>query len=125
MSGDGFLVVWHDVTAERDLLDQRERQLYVDPLTGIGNRRAAEQALHLVARWGGEEFLAVLPVWLRGAKLFCERARAAIAELPTRVPLTISAGVAEMAAAEAPMATVARADERLYCAKAEGRNRVC
>ncbi len=42
---NGILVTWHDVTAERDLLREREQLLLVDALTGIPNRRAAENAL--------------------------------------------------------------------------------
>jgi len=45
--GEGFLVTWHDVTAERDLLRERERLLLVDALTGVPNRRALETALHV------------------------------------------------------------------------------
>jgi diguanylate cyclase (GGDEF)-like protein len=41
----GILVTWHDVTAERDLLREREQLLLVDVLTGIPNRRAGETAL--------------------------------------------------------------------------------
>jgi len=47
--GDGFLITWHDVTAERDLLRERERLLLVDALTGVPNRRALETALHVEA----------------------------------------------------------------------------
>lgn len=44
-AGDCFLVTWHDVTNETDLLDERERRLLVDALTGIANRVAAQKAL--------------------------------------------------------------------------------
>jgi len=47
--GEGYLVTWHDVTAERDLLRERERLLLVDGLTGVPNRRALETALHVEA----------------------------------------------------------------------------
>src|SRR3569623_2724449 len=47
--GDGYLVTWHDVTAERELLRERERLRLVDALTGIPNRRALETALHVEA----------------------------------------------------------------------------
>src|SRR4029079_9286753 len=42
-----YLVVWHDVTAEKDLIAEREREAMTDALTGISSRRAAEAALGL------------------------------------------------------------------------------
>ena len=46
-SDDRRLAIWHDVTSEKALLAERDRQLYVDALTGIPNRRAAERALEV------------------------------------------------------------------------------
>jgi diguanylate cyclase (GGDEF)-like protein len=47
VEGTGYLVRWHDVTAERDLLKEREHELLVDGLTGIPNRRAVETVLRV------------------------------------------------------------------------------
>ncbi|MET0391151.1 MAG: diguanylate cyclase [Polyangiales bacterium] len=77
----------------------------------------------LVARWGGEEFLGVLRGTLDGARVFAERARAAVAGLTTGVgQVTVSAGVAQGVAGSDPFNA---ADEKLYEAKRSGRNRVC
>jgi diguanylate cyclase (GGDEF)-like protein/PAS domain S-box-containing protein len=79
-----------------------------------------------VARWGGEEFLAILPGSLVGARVFCDRTRIAIQNLvcPEAHRITASAGIAEVAPGEDPADAIARADRLLYAAKRTGRNRV-
>jgi len=80
----------------------------------------------LVCRWGGEEFLVLLPdTPPEGAQLVANRLRQAIAELrdlPTTV--TVSIGIAACTQDETPFDLVARADEALYRAKNGGRDRV-
>jgi diguanylate cyclase (GGDEF)-like protein len=81
-------------------------------------------------RYGGEEFLLVLPdASLDGACRMLDRLRAIIAGLDWSafspgMRVTISAGVATLRADENPDAFLARADRALYTAKAEGRNRI-
>ena len=79
-----------------------------------------------VARWGGEEFLAVLDVSLEGARIFCDRARRAVEKLRCAPVdrITISVGIAEVAVGESLLDALERADRRLYEAKKTGRNRV-
>ena len=83
-----------------------------------------------VGRYGGEEFLLVLPnCELPEAALVAERVRSAIAAAPISVgtiglPLTVSLGVA--CTSGTPVAAdilLQQADEALYHAKAMGRNR--
>ena len=83
-----------------------------------------------VYRYGGEEFLVLLPEQtLESAALAAERLRVAVEELAVPHPaggvVTISAGVAGPAeGAEPAEELVGRADAALYVAKAAGRNRV-
>ncbi|MGZ3427197.1 MAG: GGDEF domain-containing protein, partial [Polyangia bacterium] len=86
----------------------------------------------VLTRYGGEEFCILLPgVGRAGARVVGERIRAAI-EASTffvgAVPLkvTSSVGVAELPndAAATLSSLVARADQALYIAKRDGRNRV-
>jgi diguanylate cyclase (GGDEF)-like protein len=83
----------------------------------------------VIARLGGEEFIAVLPATLADAAAAAERVRAALAAEVVacdgaRIAATVSVGVA-CASPSAPLdALIARADETLYRAKTNGRNRV-
>ncbi len=87
--------------------------------------------IDIVSRWGGEEFLAILPeTGVEEAIRIAERIRQSIAAAPATydgriVRTTISAGVASIHGAESPSRLLQRADEALYTAKATGRNRVC
>jgi diguanylate cyclase (GGDEF)-like protein len=84
------------------------------------------------ARWGGEEFVLLMPVTtpVESASLAVERIRAAVAAhdwsgtsvLPAGLRVTVSAGVATGEPGESAEALVARADEALYQAKGAGRN---
>jgi diguanylate cyclase (GGDEF)-like protein len=81
-------------------------------------------------RYGGEEFLLVLPETPGDAAArILDRLRAIIADLDWSafspgMRVTISAGVATLRRDESPDTFLARADSALYAAKARGRNRV-
>jgi len=85
----------------------------------------------LVGRWGGEEFVLVLPhLDVVGARVAGERVRRRIAELAIPLPdgdtarLTVSVGGAVARGDESFERLLQRADRALYAAKATGRNRV-
>ncbi len=84
----------------------------------------------VLARWGGEEFLALMPASpLDAARATAERIRAAVAQAPLSVgpapiTLTLSFGVAQVHGPDDLQAAIARADQALYAAKHAGRNRV-
>ena len=92
--------------------------------------RACVRDGDMVARLGGEEFGIVLSASGREqACMVCDRIRTALAASPVRagdavIAVTASAGVAEMAAGQAPGAALDAADAALYRAKMEGRDRL-
>jgi diguanylate cyclase (GGDEF)-like protein len=83
-----------------------------------------------LARWGGEEFLLLLPDTVRtDACAVLERMRTQVAALtPPGValerPLTFSAGLCAQRGGEAFAESINRADKALYEAKSSGRDRV-
>ena len=161
----------------RQQLDQVRAAAYLDVLTGLPNRRYAEQELenmvragrgfsmvmldidhfkqvndtyghqagdlvlretgrvvskHLhgqqfMARWGGEEFVLVLPgLHKQGGKALAETARQDLYQhvFDQVGGLTASFGVAEWATGDELSAVMRRADAALYGAKRQGRNGV-
>ena len=79
----------------------------------------------LLARWGGDEFIVVLPKSpLEKAKALAESIRHKIAQLPAvgDFKVTLSLGVVERRKGELPAALMARADQALYRSKAAGKD---
>jgi diguanylate cyclase (GGDEF)-like protein len=76
-----------------------------------------------VARFGGEEFAAVLPgMSLADAERQCQYMREAVANLSQGLPVTVSIGLTEFALGDSISDVYTRADEALYAAKRSGRN---
>lgn len=82
------------------------------------------------ARYGGEEFAIIMPETPAGrARIFAEKIRAMVEASSfqyedRRIPVTVSIGLAEMKEQRDPAGFVRTADEQLYRAKRNGRNRV-
>ncbi len=91
--------------------------------------KAELRALDHSARWGGEEFLVLMPhVEGDQALVALERIRQKLSELPMSehesLRVTLSAGLAVWQAGESLEQVIERADAALYQAKNAGRNRV-
>jgi diguanylate cyclase (GGDEF)-like protein len=89
----------------------------------------------VVARFGGEEFVIILPnTHLETAHRIMDNLRSLVEKTiatESGSPMTISVGVMEAALmgqeelADVQRQIIQKADEHLYCAKRSGRNRVC
>ena len=86
----------------------------------------------ILCRYGGEEFLAILPSTdLKGAIQAAEKLREAVEAQPcvfngTTIPVTMSLGLTQIKiGTESGDEAISRADMALYEAKKTGRNRVC
>jgi diguanylate cyclase (GGDEF)-like protein len=177
------------LTADNQWLQDRAESLakaaYLDPLTGLGNRRFIDEHLpklharclargqpmavafldadhfkqvndrfshavgdavlktlgsqlqthcrgeDLCARFGGEEFIiALADADLSAAEVACERLRAAVERwdwpsIASELRVTVSIGVALITEVATLPELIVLADQRVYSAKAAGRNRVC
>lgn len=94
--------------------------------------QAALRATDVLARWGGEEFLVLLPdTAMPPALAGMERLRQQTAALHIdvgggqQVSVTVSIGLTGHHRGDTLAQTLERADRLLYRAKAEGRNRTC
>lgn len=134
-SGHLLSILFIDIDHFKAYNDHYGHQLGDQALIAVG--RAITSQIHrpadLVARYGGEEFVVVLPdTALDSAALLAERIGATVAALAMphvcsdhRV-VTVSIGVAgqELGRWDDPTALLKAADDALYRAKADGRNRV-
>ena len=90
----------------------------------------AERGFNLLARIGGEEFAIIFPgADLAEAERLCGDIRKAIASTPLVIngetlPLTVSIGVAALAPDAMLETCLGQADEALFVAKQDGRDRV-
>ncbi len=92
--------------------------------------RRYSRELDIVGRWGGEEFMVILPKTDRdGAYRFAQKLREVVEKSKflyrgRRIPVTVSGGVADRASYPDVESMLKAADEKLYLAKEGGRNRV-
>src|SRR5690554_3114927 len=101
-------------------------------LTEIGRLIPAQLRVQdIAARWGGEEFLVILPdTKIESALASAERIRVALRSNDWKqatgesIDVTISVGVSEVCANDDLASVISRADRALYRGKAGGRNRV-
>ncbi len=126
--GGTFSLVMFDIDHFKRVNDTFGHELGDDVLRMLAgivdtHKRRVDQ----VARWGGEEFLWLLPqTSLDGAVQAAEKLRhtVASASFPTGQTLTISLGVTTFRAGNTMRDVVHAADNALYAAKQQGRNRV-
>jgi len=88
------------------------------------------RASDVLGRWGGDEFLAILPysskLVLANAAERCRTivARSTVPVKDVQIQVTISVGAAIVGREDSPESLLERADQHLYLSKQSGRNRV-
>ena len=126
-----FSIAMLDVDHFKSINDQYGHELGDSALTEIARVLDAEiREQDLCGRWGGEEFLILMPeTRADAATQVLERVRGAIQRLAIRaqtdsVSITISAGIAEHQPGESYSETINQADHALLVAKRGGRNQL-
>jgi diguanylate cyclase (GGDEF)-like protein len=109
-------------------LNDREGHLFGDRvLAAVGSILSSEvRETDVLARWGGEEFVLLMPeTGIGEARTAAERLRAALAAVGERLGrgISMSFGVAERLSRESADDLLRRADNALRRAKREGRDR--
>ena len=122
-------VVFGDIDRFKGINDVYGHEAGDAVLAGAAARiREKLRAADALVRWGGEEFVIVLPqTSAADAVVVIERIRAAgLGPRPDGTPVTVSWGIAERGAdgCESIEALVNLADGRMYRAKQEGRDRL-
>ena len=141
-TGRGFSLCLMDIDHFKDVNDSHGHLIGDEILREFAERVMANlRALDYIGRdgtdtsenfgrYGGEEFLLVLPETdPAGARICAERIRQAVAETVFKteagtLSITVSFGITEFRNGEDIRDTLARADQALYRAKLAGRNRV-
>ena len=123
-SGRSVAVAMFDIDHFKRINDTYGHQAGDEVLKRVAADAGGElRSADTIGRFGGEEFVIVLPdATAAVAMMVAERVRAAIEAGGTNPRVTISVGVAELATGEQCESLLNRADQALYVAKREGRN---
>ncbi len=130
-AGTPSAVILCDIDRFKEINDQHGHDIGDQVVLLIAKILAGNtRELDTVIRWGGDEFLIVVPqIGTDALREMAERLRVCITETslpdpdgPAVLP-SLSIGIAEMAANESLESWIKRADEALYLAKLAGRNR--
>ena len=128
--GPSFYVAMADLDHFKKINDTHGHAVGDDALRAFARQAQAQlRTTDIIARWGGEEFLLLLPETPPGdPNVGLERLRQNLADCPAseHVPelrVYFSAGLSRFRDGEAVGDTIERADRAVYAAKAGGRNR--
>ncbi|MBP5248025.1 MAG: diguanylate cyclase [Fibrobacter sp.] len=128
-SDGDFSILMYDIDFFKKVNDEFGHQIGDQVLVHVSNLiRNSIRGCDVLGRWGGEEFICILPnTRIAGAKALAERMRHLVEsiEFPPLKKLTISLGITEVLASDSYESLLVRMDNALYDAKKNGRNQFC
>ena len=130
--GEGLSLVMLDIDHFKKVNDSFGHLTGDDVLAGVASLLSSSiRVTDFAGRYGGEEFIVVLTrTRLDGALVVAHRLRRIVDEARTKdsdgneIQVTVSLGLTEYRQGDDPRSLISRADEALYMAKENGRNRV-
>ncbi len=130
-SGKPLVAAMIDIDRFKRVNDNHGHDVGDEVLCEVADRlRQVSRSSDVVCRWGGEEFLCIFPETnMRQGRPVAERIRRSIADTPFLtsagpLQLTISLGICRLSSGDDAHSLLRRADQALYSAKRQGRNRV-
>ncbi|MCB9932810.1 MAG: GGDEF domain-containing protein [Planctomycetes bacterium] len=130
-SGRDATLVMADIDHFKQINDKHGHQCGDAVLVGVADElRAKLRSQDFIARWGGEEFLFLLPETdMTGAQIAAEKLREAISACEIefddrKLSVTMTFGIAPLDTGAGIDESISRADDALYRGKQAGRNRV-
>ncbi|MFW8591585.1 diguanylate cyclase [Glaciecola sp. 2405UD65-10] len=127
-----FSIVLLDIDHFKEINDNYGHDFGDEVLIEVANLlKSSLRSVDILARWGGEEFIVLLPdTNVKGAAEMSDKVRAKVIEFnfgsfDEVISVSFSAGVCEILANESLDNCISEADKRLYKAKERGRNLVC
>lgn len=126
--GNSYGILFFDIDHFKNINDTYGHDVGDMVLVAVVNQiRSLLESDHVFGRWGGEEFIYLIPnVNEKSLLNFAEKVRNTIAEthFPTVNHITVSVGASMVRPEDIPEKFLKRADEAVYEAKNSGRNKV-
>ena len=129
--GHNFSIVFFDLDKFKDVNDTYGHDAGDAVLSAFAKILKAEaREVDIIGRYGGEEFMAILSETdTKGGVVFAEKVRSHVEKAKfmykkERIDITVSSGVSERIKHTSAETVINSADEYLYKAKDDGRNRV-
>jgi len=130
MSGKAFGIILSDLDEFKNINDTCGHVAGDAALVTVAKTLAScLRASDVLGRWGGDEFLVILPGVTKDVlAVTSERCRARVAQSTvavggSQIPVTISVGAAMVVRGDSAESLLHRADQHLYSSKQSGRNR--